>query len=64
MEGGLKTDFAKSEIHSPATPFEVLDVFSRKSISMPPGTFIFIGKQVPIEVKKRLNFDADISNHF
>ena len=45
-------------------PFEVLNVFGGKSISLAPRAFIFGEKRVFIEMHKWWNFGADISNHF
>ena len=45
-------------------PFEVLNVFGGKSISLAPRAFIFGEKRVSIEMHKWWNFGADISNHF
>ena len=45
-------------------PFEVLNVFGGKSISLAPRAFIFGEKRVSIEMHKWWNFGVDISNHF
>ena len=45
-------------------PFEVLDIFGRKSKSKSPGDFKFGTKRVPIEVNKWWKIGVDISNHF
>ena len=45
-------------------PFEVFNIFGRKSISFAPRTFKFSEKRVSIEMYKWGNFGVDISNHF
>ena len=45
-------------------PFEVLNVFGGKSISLAPRAFKFGEKRVSIEMHKWWNFGVDISNHF
>ena len=45
-------------------PFEVLNVFGRKSKSNAPKAFKFGTKWVPIEVNNWWKFGVDISNHF
>ena len=45
-------------------PFEVLDIFGRKSKSKAPRAFKFGTKWVPIEVNNWWKFGVDISNHF
>ena len=45
-------------------PFEILNIFGRKSILLAPRAVIFGEKQVSIEMYKLWNFGVDISNHF
>ena len=48
----------------PPRPFEVFDVFGRKSKSEAPNAFKFGPKRVPIEVNNWWKIGVDISNHF
>ena len=45
-------------------PFDVLDVFGRKSKFWAPRTFIFYTQQVPIEFNNWWKFGVDISELF